>query len=101
MTLYADGTAARICPPLIKASQEETTYGYGNRAADHEEGLPAVTAILFCSLFHLLSRPREYRACVADDEKRSRIEPIRVWVGRRGVLLGLFPPRGAEQPDPR
>src|SRR5207249_4013380 len=55
----------------------------------------------FCSLFHLLSGPREYRVRGADDEQGSRVELVHFRARRRRVLLGLLYLGGAEQFDPR
>ena len=60
----------------------------------------AVLAVLLHSLFHLLSRPREYRLRGADDEQGSRPQLLYLRARRRRLLLGLFPVRGAEQSHP-
>jgi hypothetical protein len=61
-------------PPIPRNYRKETIHDDGNRAPDDEEGLSAVIAVLFHPLFHLLSRPREYRVRRADDEQGPWLE---------------------------
>src|SRR6202040_4015959 len=73
--------------------------GVSARTENHAADLSAAAALLLHSLFHLLSRPREHRLRSADDEPGSGAEQLCVWHRRRCLLLGLFHPGGAKQPD--
>src|SRR6202049_2523337 len=75
--------------------------GIGDRTADHGQGLSKAITVLLRTLFHLLSRSREYRVCGADHEQGSWAQLVYLRAWRRRLFLGLFHSRGAEQFDTR
>src|ERR1700730_11297285 len=75
--------------------------GIGDRTADHGQGLSKAITVLLRTLFHLLSRSREYRVCGADPEQGSWAQLVWLRAWRRRFFLELFHSRGAEQFDSR